>query len=295
MVIPAGARKQAWVSGRDWSAGCRRVKGWAPWNLKLSRIFLFTWPRKPESPLWKEHPMTQSRHLRRSVLTQVLVALVVPYLFGCATSKTRKTTGPDLESWAHQNRLSEVTESDVMTAKASEVPWRNNHADLGSGLSLKLHRGEILGTGQLSTTSHYSLNDSKGRSLAKMPSRLSHQDMNPENSETKVWASQDHELFLVYESRSDPTGDREFHGVIYKTLNGDWAARGVVVPCWDDGYQAVRTAQQKGIPWDPVFHVGPFSVGVINGAIVLLPVNGTFFSVKPDDLKSSHPFPFSIG
>lgn len=170
-----------------------------------------------------------------------------------------------------------------------------DHADLGSGMSLKLHRGDILGTGQLSTTSHYSLKDSNGRTLVKLPSRLSRQDENPEYSETKVWASQDHQLFLVYESRSDATGDREFHAVIYKTSQGFWAANGVEVPRWVDNSEAVRKAKEDGVPINPVFHEGPFAVGVINGAVVLLPVNGTYFSVNPDHLKSSHPFPFSIG
>jgi len=238
---------------------------------------------------------TFSPQLCRGAQSVLLVISAVCLLLGCATSKSRKVSGGDLDSWIQQNRLSEVSEADVMTAKSSEVPWMKDHADLGSGMSLKLHRGEILGTGDLSTTSHYSLNNSNGRSLAKLPSRLSNQDSSPEDCETKVWASQDHELFLVYESRRDSTGDREFHAVIYKTSQGFWAANGVELPRWVDNSEAVRKAKQDGVLGNPVFHDGPFAVGVINGAVVLLPVNGTYLSVNPDHLKSSHPFPFSIG
>ncbi|HBJ83412.1 MAG TPA: hypothetical protein DDZ88_05960 [Verrucomicrobiales bacterium] len=242
----------------------------------------------------KSHASTIT-HVIGWCLCKAVFAVGIVLFTGCATKPTQSSNETSLPSWVQQNRLSEATETEVETAKSSEVTWINGRADLGSGLSLKLHRGEILGTGQLSTTSHYSLNDSKGRSLVKLPSRLSNQDTNPEQNETKIWASQDQELFLVYESRRDATGDREFHGVIYKSLDGRWEARGVVLPRWNDTSEAVRQAKRDGVPGNPVFHEGPFSVGVINGAIILLPVNGKFFSVKPDDLKSFHPFPFDIG
>lgn len=240
-------------------------------------------------------PSTFIKHLVFWSLHKVVFVLVISLFNGCATNQSQKSKAPNLSSWIQQNRLSEATETEVETAKSSEVPWINGRADLGSGLSLKLHRGEILGTGQLSTTSHYSLNDSKGRSLVKLPSRLSNQDTNPEYNETKVWASQDHKLFLVYESRSDATGDREFHGIIYKNQDEMWEARGVLLPNWNDRSEELRMAKENHVPLNPIFHDGTFSNGVTNDAVILLPVKGRFFKVKPDDLKTFHPFPFDIG
>ena len=223
------------------------------------------------------------------------VCFVFPLLSSCESTWKHDSTSTKIDSWVAENRLSEASEAEIVDARSSEAPWDGDKAVLGRGLSLRLHRGEIIGSRQLSTTSHYSLVDSNGRSLAKLPSRLARQGIDPDYSETKVWVSQDHELLLVYESRQDATGDREFHGVIYKSLDGIWEARGVVLPRWNDTSEAVRQAKRDGVPGNPVFHEGPFSVGVINGAIILLPVNGKFFSVKPDDLKSFHPFPFDIG
>jgi hypothetical protein len=242
----------------------------------------------------KSHASTNT-HVIGWCLCKAVFAVCIVLFTGCATKPTRSSNETSLPSWVQQNRLSEATETEVETAKSSEVTWINGRADLGSGLSLKLLRGEILGTGQLSTISHYSLNDSKGRSLVKLPSRLSNQDTNPENNETKVWASQDHKLFLVYESRSDATGDREFHGIIYKNQDERWEARGVALPHWDDRSEELRMAKEKHVPLNPIFHDGPFSNGVTNDAVILLPVKGRFFKVKPDDLKTSHPFPFDIG
>ncbi len=221
--------------------------------------------------------------------------LVIPLLTSCESTAKHDSTSTKMDAWVAENKLSEASEAEVAVAKSSEAPWEGDKAVLGRGFSLRLHRGEIIGSRQLSTTSHYSLVDSNGRSLAKLPSRLARRGIDPDYSETKVWVSQDYELLLVYESRQDATGDREFHGVIYKSLDGRWEARGVVLPRWNDTSEAAREAKRDGVPGNPVFHEGPFSVGVINGAIILLPVKGKFFSVKPDDLESFHPFPFDIG
>jgi hypothetical protein len=225
----------------------------------------------------------------------LFVCLVLPLLTSCESTAKHDPTSTKIDAWVTENKLSEASEAEVAVAKSSEAPWEGDKAVLGRGFSLRLHRGEIIGSRQLSTTSHYSLVDSNGRSLAKLPSRLARRGIDPDYSETKVWVSQDHELLLVYESRQDATGDREFHGIIYKNQDGEWQAHGVGVPHLVDRSEELRKAKQDRVPINPIFHYGPFTLGVINGAIVLLPANGRLFKVRPDDLKASHPFPFTIG
>lgn len=179
----------------------------------------------------------------------------------------------------------------LAAAKSSEVAFDKGHADLGGGLRLVLVWGELVGSRSFSTTSYYNLVDSHGRSLAKLPSRFYKSDANDwAEAETKVWASPSRDIVLVYESLPTGSGDMEFHGLIHKLEHGEWLAHGVDVPHWQE-----PVVVPKGVAVSPTFHDGPFVTGVANGVIVLLPVKNVYYNVQPDELKISHPFPFSPG
>ncbi len=213
-------------------------------------------------------------------------------LAGCSNPDGEAAPANSPKQWIEHNHLEHSASSaDVAVAKSSEVPFKNGQAELGGGLHLVLLLGDLIGSRSFSTTSYYNLVDARGRSLAKLPSRF-HKSADNEGSkeETKVWISPSRCIVLVYESVSTGSGDMEFHGLIHRLEHGEWLAHGVDVPHWKE-----PEVVPEGVLVSPTFHDGPFVTGVIDGAIILLPVKNVYYSVEPEKLRITHPFPFSPG
>jgi hypothetical protein len=80
--------------------------------------------------MYKSHASTIT-HVIGWCLCKAVFALGIVLFTGCATKPTQSSNETSLPSWLQQNRLFEATETEVETAKSSEVPWINGRADLG--------------------------------------------------------------------------------------------------------------------------------------------------------------------
>ncbi len=237
------------------------------------------------------------------------------FLSACATGRkaVKDVHEVSFEDWVIKNHLVAATAEDAAQAKKSEVTFKKGHCNLGNGMTLKLHLGELikLGSSRYSTTSYYELGDASGKSVAKYPSRFtraSSPDSDKDNV-IRVWyggASDGDmgEMLFVYECVWTTVDVQEFQFVLKREDYG-WEAQGFAVPVWWEPpppKPSVKTLGPGGVPI-PVMNEGaggiqphgPDIEGLKNGPILFVPKRNLYFRFNPQGLEQKHPIPFIVG
>lgn len=213
-------------------------------------------------------------------------------LASCASSAKPKAALPlDFAAWCLQSKLECVSPTEVSEAKASEVKVQKFAAQLGGGLTVKLHRGiTIRGDTSYSTTSYYELRDSKGSSLVKFPSRLPSDGF---KGDFRLWSSPDASLILVYEWIVTGVDSHEMYFVFQKQESW-WSARGIKIPMFPGSF-GEKFADDPNHGAGNTGPYGPDVIGVAGRSLIIIPRRGIHRRVRAEDMESDHPFPFIVG
>lgn len=230
--------------------------------------------------------------IMKTILLFLASCVGVAQLVSCAAGKRQTAVqGSDFETWCAQSRLERADVKGEAEAKASEVKVTKLRAQLGEGLSVNILLGTKIKDGSAySTTSFYELQDSKGNSMVRFPSRLS---LHGFEGNYRLWASADRSLIPIYEWIETGVDSHEMHFVFQKD-EGRWSARSIKIPKFRGSFPGAETNDPRDAPGSTGPY-GPDVMGVAGHSLIVIPRRGVCRRAQAEDLELDHPFPFIVG